>query len=210
MGWCVRCHRQNPQRPEASGTMDYPGLSPLRDPCRIPWSSAVTKLVGVGVAAPPQVINPRRTNPYLVAPEDILPGVPYFYASTCRECPVGCGIVVRARERSAPSRSKAIQAPDRSGRSLRPRASPALQGLMIPIAWQVPDGAQRLTWKNVTWDEGDRHGGRSSPPRSGRPLPLTGLESGSTRARFQWSRRRRRRHVTWELVQLRVSEGRER
>ena len=32
-----------------------------------------------------------------VAPEDILPGVPYFYASTCRECPVGCGVIVRAR-----------------------------------------------------------------------------------------------------------------
>ena len=59
------------------------------------------KLVGVGVAgvtagcaAPPA----QKLIPYLIAPEDILPGVPYFYASACRECPAGCGLVVRTRE----------------------------------------------------------------------------------------------------------------
>ncbi len=59
------------------------------------------KLVGVGVAGaaagcgkPPA----EKLVPYLVAPEDILPGVPYYYASTCRECPVGCGLVAKSRE----------------------------------------------------------------------------------------------------------------
>ena len=50
------------------------------------------KLVGIGVAGatsgcagPPA----EKLIPYLVAPTDILPGVAYWYASTCRECPAG-------------------------------------------------------------------------------------------------------------------------
>ena len=35
--------------------------------------------------------------PYVIAPEGIVPGVPNYYASTCRECPAGCGIIVKNR-----------------------------------------------------------------------------------------------------------------
>lgn len=36
--------------------------------------------------------------PYLVPPEDQIPGVATWYSSTCRECPAGCGVHVRVRE----------------------------------------------------------------------------------------------------------------
>jgi molybdopterin-containing oxidoreductase family iron-sulfur binding subunit len=36
--------------------------------------------------------------PYVVQPEEITPGVPVYYASTCRECPAGCGLHVKTRE----------------------------------------------------------------------------------------------------------------
>ncbi len=36
--------------------------------------------------------------PYVVQPEEITPGNPVYYASTCTECPVGCGIHVKTRE----------------------------------------------------------------------------------------------------------------
>ncbi len=36
--------------------------------------------------------------PYVIQPEEITPGIPVIYASTCRECPSGCGIHVRTRE----------------------------------------------------------------------------------------------------------------
>ncbi|MGH7892451.1 MAG: molybdopterin-dependent oxidoreductase, partial [Thermodesulfobacteriota bacterium] len=36
--------------------------------------------------------------PYVIPPEGIIPGVPNWYASTCRECPAGCGIIVKNRE----------------------------------------------------------------------------------------------------------------
>ena len=32
--------------------------------------------------------------PYLVPPEEIIPGVATWYASACRECPAGCGVHV--------------------------------------------------------------------------------------------------------------------
>ena len=36
--------------------------------------------------------------PYLVPPENQVPGIATWYASTCRECPAGCGVHVRVRE----------------------------------------------------------------------------------------------------------------
>jgi molybdopterin-containing oxidoreductase family iron-sulfur binding subunit len=36
--------------------------------------------------------------PYVVQPDEITPGIPVFYASTCRECPAGCGLHVKTRE----------------------------------------------------------------------------------------------------------------
>src|SRR5438876_10242856 len=59
------------------------------------------KLIGLGVAgvtagcaSPPA----EKLIPYLIAPTDILPGIPYWYASTCTECPAGCGVLVKTRE----------------------------------------------------------------------------------------------------------------
>lgn len=36
--------------------------------------------------------------PYVNAPEEITPGVPTWYASTCQECAAGCGLIVKTRE----------------------------------------------------------------------------------------------------------------
>ena len=33
--------------------------------------------------------------PYVIPPENVIPGVPKFYATTCRECSSGCGLVVK-------------------------------------------------------------------------------------------------------------------
>jgi molybdopterin-containing oxidoreductase family iron-sulfur binding subunit len=41
---------------------------------------------------------PEKLIPYVVQPEEITPGLPVFYASTCQECSAGCGLHVRTRE----------------------------------------------------------------------------------------------------------------
>lgn len=41
---------------------------------------------------------PEKLVPYLVPPEDDVPGVPLFYRTACRGCPAGCGVTARTRE----------------------------------------------------------------------------------------------------------------
>ncbi len=36
-----------------------------------------------------------KLEPYVRAPEEQLAGIPNWYATTCRMCPAGCGIIVR-------------------------------------------------------------------------------------------------------------------
>ena len=59
------------------------------------------KLVGLGAgtAAAAGCSDPiENLVPYVVQPEDVTPGIPTFYASTCRECDAGCGLHVATRE----------------------------------------------------------------------------------------------------------------
>ena len=59
------------------------------------------KLIGVstGAAAASGCSDPvQKLIPYVVQPEEITPGLAVSYASTCQECPAGCGLHVRTRE----------------------------------------------------------------------------------------------------------------
>ena len=59
------------------------------------------KVVGLGAGAAATVAceEPvRKIIPYLNQPEEIVPGVATWYASTCRECPNACSIQVKTRE----------------------------------------------------------------------------------------------------------------
>ena len=59
------------------------------------------KLVGVGAggaAAGGCADHVEKLIPYVIQPEELTPGIPVFYASTCQECPAGCGLHVRTRE----------------------------------------------------------------------------------------------------------------
>src|SRR3989304_5500218 len=47
---------------------------------------------GAGVASALQSISIES---FVRQPEDLLPGQANWYASTCRQCPAGCGIIVR-------------------------------------------------------------------------------------------------------------------
>jgi len=59
------------------------------------------KLVGVGAGATVATACSDRVEhliPYVVQPEVITPGIPNYWASTCRECSAGCGLHVKTRE----------------------------------------------------------------------------------------------------------------
>jgi len=61
------------------------------------------KLFGAGTAAAGTGCYrysdlPEKLIPYVIQPEEITPGLPVIYASTCQECPAACGLHVRTRE----------------------------------------------------------------------------------------------------------------
>jgi molybdopterin-containing oxidoreductase family iron-sulfur binding subunit len=62
------------------------------------------KLMGVGAGSAASTgcyraaELPEKLIPYVVQPEEITPGLPVTYASTCQECSAGCGLHVRTRE----------------------------------------------------------------------------------------------------------------
>jgi molybdopterin-containing oxidoreductase family iron-sulfur binding subunit len=114
------------------------------------------RLVGIGVAgAAAGCATPKadRLIPYLVAPNDILPGVAYWYASTCRECPAGCGLLVKAREGRAIKVEGNPRHPVNQG-GLCARGQAGLQGLYDPDRLRTPMVKQNGAWKAIGWDEG--------------------------------------------------------
>lgn len=69
--------------------------------------------------------------PYLVPPEEIVPGVAVWYKSVCRECPAGCGLLVRTREGRALKVEGNPEHPVNRGR-LCVRGQAGVQGLYNP------------------------------------------------------------------------------
>jgi MoCo/4Fe-4S cofactor protein with predicted Tat translocation signal len=58
-------------------------------------------VMGAGMAMASFACARRPVNkiiPYVVQPQEVTPGVPLHYASTCQECSKGCGILVKTRE----------------------------------------------------------------------------------------------------------------
>jgi molybdopterin-containing oxidoreductase family iron-sulfur binding subunit len=55
--------------------------------------------LSAGAAATAACKDPvEKVIPYLIQPEEVVAGIPTYYASTCRECPAACGIQVTTRE----------------------------------------------------------------------------------------------------------------
>ena len=75
--------------------------------------------------------------PYVIPPEGIIPGVPNYYASTCRECPAGCGIIVKNREGRAIKIEGNPENPINTGSSCA-MGQAALQGLYNPDRIRSP------------------------------------------------------------------------
>lgn len=121
------------------------------------------KIVGVGGAAAGASTLAGCSYPetYLyssvTAPADgSIPGVPTYYATTCRECPAACGLVVQVRE------GRAIKVEGNPGHPVSRGKSCALgqaslQGLYNPDRIGKPlarDGQGGM--RHITWDEAVR------------------------------------------------------
>jgi anaerobic selenocysteine-containing dehydrogenase/Fe-S-cluster-containing dehydrogenase component len=92
---------------------------------------------GATVAAGCGSRGPETLVPYVIAPEEIVPGMPTWYASTCRECPAGCGIMVETHEGRV-TKVEGNPAHPVSHGNLCPRGQASVQGLYHPDRYQGP------------------------------------------------------------------------
>ena len=75
--------------------------------------------------------------PYIDSPRDIVPGEPVWFATTCRECPAGCGMLANNRDRRIIKVEGNPVHPINHGK-LCPRGQASLHGLYNPDRYRQP------------------------------------------------------------------------
>ena len=121
------------------------------------------KIVGMGsvsIAAgctpdPYDRSRPDKTLFSLVAaPDDMVVGEPAWYASTCRECPAGCGVLAKNREGRVVKVEGNPLHPINQGK-LCMRGQAALQGVYNPDRIQTPFVKDHGDWRPITYPEAE-------------------------------------------------------
>ncbi len=123
----------------------------------------------------------RHLIPYVIPPEDIVPGEATWYASTCRECPAGCGMLVKNRDGHIIKVEGNPGHPVNTGR-LCPRGQASVQGLYNPDRckgpmMRNPDG----DLGQVSWEvaEAAAAGALSAARRKGTVVFMSHLMTGA-------------------------------
>jgi anaerobic selenocysteine-containing dehydrogenase/Fe-S-cluster-containing dehydrogenase component len=95
----------------------------------------------------------RKLIPYVVPDENVVPGVPTFYATTCTECSAGCGVVARVMEGRVIKLEGNPVDPISQG-AICARGQAALQGLYNPDRLGQPKTRQSDgTLTPIHWDD---------------------------------------------------------
>jgi len=119
------------------------------------------KAAGVGAAAAAVLTGCGPASRYIVRepytrmPEYTYNGQSTYYASTCRECPAGCGIIVRTEQGRALKVEGNPNNPINYGKTCA-RGQVTLQGLYNPDRIRKPvrqEGRGSLQFSDITWDE---------------------------------------------------------
>src|SRR5258705_4925485 len=144
------------------------------------------KILGIGAATAAAGCapggKPETIIPYLIPPDDIVPGIAQYYASTCTECPAGCGVMARTREGRATKLEGLADHPINRGK-LCARGHSALQALYNPDRLAGPQlRAGANAWKTVQWNEAIATLAGALRDARGRVALLTGHVTGSMHA----------------------------
>jgi Fe-S-cluster-containing dehydrogenase component/anaerobic selenocysteine-containing dehydrogenase len=136
------------------------------------------ELLGVvGAAAACNGAPPETISSYLRPPEGITPGVSTWYASVCRACSAGCGILARTRE-ARPVKLEGNPLHPINGGRLCARGQAWIQGLYTPDRIRVPLLRREGRLEEVTWEQAMAELGQRLAPNARIGL-LTRLESGA-------------------------------
>jgi len=119
--------------------------------------------------------------PLVVPNEQLVPGVAAWFATVCRECPAGCGVLARNRDGRVVKLEGNPEHPVNHG-SLCARGQAALQGLYHPDRVIGPQRREGDAFKPLGWEDalklvGDKLAAVRSKPRA--LAAVTQLETGS-------------------------------
>ena len=132
---------------------------------------------------------PQKLIPYVVPPDNIVPGVAAYFSTVCRECPAGCGLVAKNRGGRVIKLEGNPDHPVNAG-ALCIRGQAALQGLYHPDRYRGALAAG----KPVAWDEAekglaDKLQGLIKAKQGSKIAIVTGLETGSLgRLMDEWTK----------------------
>ena len=114
------------------------------------------KVLGVGGAATAMLgcaqEKVEKLIPYLVSPDHTVPGVSTYYATTCRECATGCGVIAETRDGRTIKLEGNPDHPVNQG-ALCARGQAALQGLYNPDRFRGPMVRRAGKLESIKWDE---------------------------------------------------------
>ncbi len=99
----------------------------------------------------------ERLIPYVIPAEEIVPGTPTYYTTTCRECPAGCGIVVETHEGRATKVEGNPDHPISHGNTCA-RGQASVQGLYHPDRLRGPSIVEEpgLPPREVAWSVAEK------------------------------------------------------
>ena len=119
--------------------------------------------------------------PLVVPNEQLVPGVASWFATVCRECPAGCGVLARNRDGRVVKLEGNPDHPVSRG-ALCARGQAALQGLYHPDRFDGPQRREGDAFKPLSWDDalklfGDKLGAVRAKKQA--LAVVSQLESGS-------------------------------
>ncbi len=114
------------------------------------------KVLGVSTAATTMLgcasEKVEKLIPYLVSPDQTVPGVSTYYATTCRECSAACGVIAETRDGRTIKLEGNPEHPVNRG-ALCARGQASLQGLYNPDRYRGPMARRNGQLQAVTWEE---------------------------------------------------------
>src|SRR5437762_617780 len=124
--------------------------------------------------------------PLVVPSDQLVPGVASWFATVCRECPAGCGVLAKNRDGRVVKVEGNPDHPVNQG-ALCGRGQASVQALYHPDRFNGPQRRDGDALKTVGWDEAiktvsDRIGGARGAGKGKAVAVVTQLESGSLAA----------------------------
>lgn len=98
----------------------------------------------------------RTLIPYVLPPEEIIPGEATWFATTCRECPAGCGLLAKNRDGRVIKVEGNPLHPVNLGR-LCPRGQASLHGLYNPDRFRGPmKRSDNSQFVSISWQSAEK------------------------------------------------------